>query len=54
VTSTARAELRLLCPWPSIAVQRAGRDDWEPLVPDGRGIVAVSAEPGERLRFQAR
>lgn len=54
VTSTARAELRLLSPWPSIAVQRAGRDDWEPLAPDGRGIVTVRAEPGQKLGFQPR
>jgi len=48
VVSTAGGELRLVSPWPQVAVN--GRA----LEADAQGIVTVSTTPGERLVFVAR
>ncbi|MCH5375678.1 MAG: hypothetical protein JJ992_17030, partial [Planctomycetes bacterium] len=45
ITSTVGGRLRLLSPWPTIAV--GGRT----LQPDACGIVEVATRPGERFTF---
>ena len=51
VTSTVGGKLRLLSPWPKIAVRRSGKS--EMLKADQRGIVALDTRPGEELTFAA-
>ena len=48
ITSTVGGKLRLLSPWPAIAV------NGKPLQPDARGIVTMDTRPGERLIFADR
>jgi len=45
ITSTIGGKLRLVSPWPAVAV------DGRPLKPDSRGIVELATNPGERLTF---
>jgi len=52
VTPTAKAKLRVLSPWPTIAVQRTERGHWQELKLDERGIATMAVAPGQRLRFQ--
>ena len=52
VTSTAQAKLRVLSPWPTMAVQRAERGDWKKLELDARGIATLEVNPAQKLRFQ--
>jgi len=51
VRSTAGGNLRLLSPWPRIAVRRAGGDP-AALTGDERGVVRVATRPGEELVFE--
>jgi len=53
VTSTVGGTLRLLSPWPAIAVQR-GAGKPVALTPDARGIVALGTRPDEELAFVPR
>ena len=48
ITSTVGGKLRLLSPWPAIAV------NGKPLQLDARGIVTMDTRPGERLIFADR
>ena len=48
ITSTVGGKLRLLSPWPAIAV------NGKPLQPDASGIVTMDTRPGERLIFADR
>ena len=47
ITSTAGGKLRLLSPWPAVAVE--GRA----LEPDAQGIVEIATKPGETSVFTA-
>jgi len=51
ITSTAGGKLRVVSPWPTLAVRR-GDGPPSPLGPDAHGIVALDTRPGERLVFQ--
>jgi hypothetical protein len=48
VTSTVGGKLRLVSPWPAVAVRH---DDGaaQPLTPDADGIVAIETTAGQRL-----
>ncbi|HUT94554.1 MAG TPA: hypothetical protein VMY37_34175 [Thermoguttaceae bacterium] len=52
ISSTVGGRLRLLSPWPTICVRRAGKKPIE-LAPDGRGVVEMDTPVGERLTFVA-
>jgi len=52
ITSTAGGRLRLLAPWPTIAVRRGADARPTPLEPDARGIVALDTRPGDRLLLE--
>ena len=51
VASTAGGRLRLLSPWPRLAVRRGNEPDADPLDPDPRGVVSLDTDRGERLSF---
>ena len=51
ITSTVGGTLRLLSPWPKLAVRRGGAEPI-PVKPDARGIVSLGTQPGERLAFE--
>jgi len=54
VTSTVGGRLRLLSPWPAIAVARGANAQPTGLEPDARGVVEVETQPGQRLIFRQR
>jgi hypothetical protein len=53
VNSTVGGTLRLLSPWQTISVRRAG-GVLQPLMPDARGVVQVETKAGEQLFFLPR
>ena len=53
ITSTVGGQLRLLSPWPTIALAR-GAAPPEALRPTPQGIVELDTRPGERLAFTRR
>jgi len=54
VTSTVGGTLRLANPWKTIAVRRPTGGAPVTLEPDGRGVVGIATQPGERLSFSPR
>jgi hypothetical protein len=54
ITSTVGGPLRLLSPWPSLAVRRDERGEYEPLTLDERGLIELQTKPGETLEFRPR
>ncbi|UCD49048.1 MAG: hypothetical protein JSW27_16115 [Phycisphaerales bacterium] len=52
VESTAGGPLRLVSPWPKIAVRSPAEMPSRPLAPDAWGAVEVSTRPGDRLIFK--
>jgi hypothetical protein len=53
VESTAGGPLRLVSPWPEVAVRSAAEMPARLLTPDAWGVVQVSTRPGDRLVFKA-
>ncbi len=53
VTSTVGGALRLVSPWPGVAVRRR-RGPAQALSADARGIVTIDTQPGEELLFEPR
>ncbi len=54
ITSTVGGALRLVSPWSSIEVRRAGKGDYESLTPDAARVVRLDTRAGERLAFRQR